>query len=65
MFVPDWPFQPCLNFGGIARASTVKHDGFVMYRFCSKLWLYYKPITIVNDDSSVVNKLETLLNDDA
>jgi hypothetical protein len=29
------------------------------------LGLYYKPITIVNNDSRVVNKLETLLNDDA
>ncbi len=27
--------------------------------------LYYKPITIINDDSSIVNKLETLLIDDA
>jgi hypothetical protein len=27
--------------------------------------LYYKPITIVNDDSSIVNKLETSLTDDA
>jgi hypothetical protein len=27
--------------------------------------LYYKPITIVNDDSSVINKLETSLIDDA
>ncbi len=27
--------------------------------------LYYTPITIVNDDSRVVNKLETLLTDDA
>ncbi len=26
--------------------------------------LYYKPITIVNDDSSIVNKLETSLHDD-
>jgi hypothetical protein len=26
--------------------------------------LYYKPITIINDDSNVVNKLETLLIDD-
>ncbi len=25
--------------------------------------LYYKPITIVNDDSSVINKLETSLTD--
>jgi len=22
--------------------------------------LYYKPVTIINDDSSVINKLETL-----
>ncbi len=27
--------------------------------------LYYKPITIVTDDSSIVNKLETSLTDDA
>jgi hypothetical protein len=27
--------------------------------------LYYKPITIVNDDSRVINKLETSLTDDA
>ncbi len=27
--------------------------------------LYYKPITIINDDSSVINKLETSLIDDA
>ncbi len=27
--------------------------------------LYYKPITIKNDDSSIVNKLETSLTDDA
>ncbi len=26
--------------------------------------LYYKPITIINDDSSIINKLETSLNDD-
>jgi hypothetical protein len=25
--------------------------------------LYYKPITIINDDSRVINKLETLLTD--
>jgi hypothetical protein len=30
--------------------------------FCG---LYYKPITIVNDDSSIVSKLETSLTDDA
>jgi hypothetical protein len=27
--------------------------------------LYYKPITIINDDSSIVNKFETSLIDDA
>jgi hypothetical protein len=27
--------------------------------------LYYKPMTIVNDDSRVVNKLEASLSDDA
>jgi hypothetical protein len=30
--------------------------------FCG---LYYKPMTIVNDDSRVVNKLKTSLTDDA
>jgi hypothetical protein len=27
--------------------------------------LYYKPVTIVNDDSRVITKLETSLTDDA
>ncbi len=27
--------------------------------------MYYKPMTIVNDDSRVINKLETSLTDDA
>jgi hypothetical protein len=27
--------------------------------------LYYKPIMIINDDSSIVSKLETSLTDDA
>ncbi len=27
--------------------------------------MYYKPITIVNDDSGIINKLETSLIDDA
>jgi hypothetical protein len=27
--------------------------------------LYYKPMVIVNDDSGVITKLETLLTDDA
>jgi hypothetical protein len=37
--------------------------------FRRKMWLncglYYKPITIVNDGSSIINKLETSLIDDA
>ncbi len=32
---------------------------------CGPCGLYYKPMTIVNDDSSVINKLETSLTDDA
>jgi hypothetical protein len=27
--------------------------------------LYYKPITIINDDSSIINKLKTSVTDDA
>ncbi len=41
---------------GLSRRNTVA--------FLSS-GLYYKPMTIVNDDSRVVNKLETPLNDDA
>jgi len=36
--------------------ENVKHE------FCS---LYYKHMTIVNDDSRAINKLETSLTDDA
>ncbi len=32
---------------------------------CSYCGLYYKPMTIINDDSRVVNKLEASLTDDA
>jgi hypothetical protein len=32
---------------------------------CFYCGLYYKPMTIVNDDSRVVNKLEASLTDDA
>ncbi len=31
---------------------------------CTSRGLYYKPMTIVNDDSRVVNKLEASLTDD-
>ncbi len=34
-------------------------------KFCDIISLYYKPITIINDNSSVINKLETSLIDDA
>jgi hypothetical protein len=34
-------------------------------KFITICGLYYKPMTIVNDDSRVINKLETLLTDDA
>jgi hypothetical protein len=37
------------------QSTAMKHSGS----------LYYKPITIINDDSSVINKLETLLIDNA
>jgi len=32
---------------------------------CDSCGLYYKPIKIVNDNSSIINKLESSLNDDA
>ncbi len=32
---------------------------------CATSGLYYKPLMIVNDDSRVINKLETPLTDDA
>jgi hypothetical protein len=36
-----------------------------MTNFCPICGLYYKPMTIVNDDSRVINKLEDSLTDDA
>jgi hypothetical protein len=35
------------------------------YHFCLSCGLYYNPMTIVNGNSRIVTKLETLLNDDA
>ena len=35
------------------------------FKFKANCSLYYKHITIVNDDTSIVNKLETSLIDDA
>ncbi len=51
----------------LTSAKTV-----VVFEFCCvsvnasiSTVLYYKPIMIANDDSRVVNKLETSLSDDA
>jgi hypothetical protein len=35
------------------------------HRECQTTGLYHKPIAIINDDSGVINKLETSLIDDA
>ncbi len=43
--------------------ESKKHECSFLARLFSGL--YYKPITIVNDDSRVVNKLEPSLTDDA
>ncbi len=40
---------PCLSYNQLGYSSG----------------LYYKPMTIINDDSRVINKLETSLTDDA
>ncbi len=40
-------------------ACTVKHFGFIVSG-----GLYYKPMTIVNDNSKVVSKFEASLSDD-
>jgi len=41
------------------------HWNFLSFTSTLVCGLYYKPITIVNDDSSIVNELETSLIDDA
>jgi hypothetical protein len=38
---------------------------FMVKKMMEACGLYYKPITIVNDDSSIINMLETSLTDDA
>ncbi len=50
--LPFWNKAGRLNDGG--RLTEVDICG-----------LYYKPVTIKNDDTSVINKLETSVNDDA
>jgi hypothetical protein len=50
----------------------VNHSSEMKRKHCELLvlWslqysgLYYKPMTIVNDDSSVINKLEASITDD-
>ncbi len=43
----------------------LKSDLDVQQTYLSFCGLYYKPIMIVNDDSRVINKLETSITDDA
>ena len=43
--------------------ASKKHECSFLARLFSGL--YYKPVTIVNDDSRVVNKLEASLTDNA
>jgi hypothetical protein len=42
----------------------LKSDLYVQQTYLSFCGLYYKPIMMVNDDSRVINKLETLPTDD-
>ncbi len=52
-----------LSFCNLATVlATFPKIGQFFSNFCG---LYYKHMTIVNDDSSVVNQLEALLTDDA
>jgi hypothetical protein len=46
----------------LARIVSAYMPELIILVFSS---LYYKPMTIVNDDSRVVNKLEASLTDDA
>jgi hypothetical protein len=43
-----------------AAASATKK-----FHYVDTSGLYYKPITIINDDSSIINELETSVIDDA
>jgi hypothetical protein len=53
VFVPSKPFQPILILRSL---PIVKH--LIGAPLCA---LYYKHNTIINDDSSIINKLETSL----
>ncbi len=58
MFVFGKPFQPSV----IKLSNSL--ETFVSFVKRNSGGLYYKPIMIVNDDSKVVNKLETSHTDD-
>ncbi len=45
--------------------NAFKCSEFFFYHFSDTSGLYYKPMTIVNDNSKVVNRRETSLTDDA
>ncbi len=54
------------------KAKSIDYNSFIVQAtvitIVKSVWysgLYYKPITIINDDSSVVNTLETSVTDDA
>ncbi len=49
----------------ITGLSTLGVKAVAWYYFGTFSGLKYKHMTIVNDDSSIVNKLEALLTDDA
>ncbi len=65
--------QVSLGCNGNSRAHLIIQVIFVLPSFVqgvtkvaqSPCGLYYKPVTIVNDDSGIINKFETSLIDDA
>jgi hypothetical protein len=64
LFIPGKPLKPSVMLTNKARAyQSVSH--LLCSTLGSSCGLYYKPMTIVNEDSRVVTKLETSLTDDA
>jgi hypothetical protein len=61
VFVPGKLFSPSLT-NTLSLYENYRQKSFYNIGSSGR---YYKPITIVNDDSSTVNKLETSLIDDA
>jgi hypothetical protein len=47
------------------KHSSLSRNGYTNSYITAPSGLYYKHITIVNDDTSGINKLETSLTDDA